>query len=201
MSPGKVSAMAETFSTFSLANGDPAPDFRLPSPDGSLHALSDVAGAKGLLVIFACNHCPYVVHLASALGELANELAKKEVGVVAISSNDVGKYPQDGPELMSEFAKEQGWDFPYLYDESQEVAKAYGAACTPDFFLFDKDLRLFYAGQFDDTRPRGGNEPDGSDMRAAVSAMLAGESPASDPRPSSGCNIKWIPGNEPAYFG
>lgn len=193
--------MSETLSTFSLKPGDAAPDFKLPTPDGSVHDLAGVSGPKGLLVAFVCNHCPYVVHLAGLLGELGRELDSQGVGVVAISSNDIENYPQDRPELMAEFAREQGWDFPYLFDESQEVAKAYGAACTPDFFLFDGNLRLFYAGQIDDTRPRSGEEPDGSDLKAAIAAMFDGRAPIEDPRPSSGCNIKWKPGNEPAYFG
>ncbi|MEP4079326.1 thioredoxin family protein [Haloferula sp.] len=193
--------MSETLSTFSLKPGDAAPDFNLPAPDGSHHSLEQVAGSAGLLVVFACNHCPYVVHLGNILGDLGREFASKGIGTVGISSNDIENYPQDRPELMAEFARENAWDFPYLYDASQEVAKAYGAACTPDFFLFDGERRLFYAGQLDETRPRSGNEPDGSDMRAAVAAMLNGDEPIINPRPSSGCNIKWIPGNEPKYFG
>ena len=193
--------MSETLSTFSLKPGDSAPDFSLPSPDGAIHRLDQVAGTEGLLVFFACNHCPYVIHLAEILGDFGREFGKLGLGFVAISSNDIVKYPQDRPELMAEFARESGWDFPYLYDASQEVAKAYGAACTPDFFLFDSELKLFYAGQLDDTRPRSGVNPDGSDLRKAIGSMLAGGKPIENPRPSSGCNIKWIPGNEPSYFG
>jgi peroxiredoxin len=193
--------MSETLSTFSLKPGDAAPDFCLPAPDGSKHTLDDVHGPSGLLVVFACNHCPYVIHLAELLGDLGREFAEKGVGIVAISSNDIENYPQDSPEHMAVFASENGWEFPYLYDANQEVAKAYGAACTPDFFLFDGEHRLFYAGQLDDTRPRSGQKPDGSDIRSAAAAMLAGAPPVKDPRPSSGCNIKWIPGNEPNYFG
>ncbi|MEM9235653.1 MAG: thioredoxin family protein [Verrucomicrobiota bacterium] len=193
--------MSETLSTFSLKPGDLAPDFKLPAPDGTLHELDGVAGPQGLLVVFACNHCPYVIHLAELLGTMGEEMKAEGVGMVAISSNDIENYPQDRPELMAEFAREQGWDFPYLFDETQEVAKAYGAACTPDFFLFDGERRLYYAGQLDDTRPRSGEKPNGGDLKAAVAAMLAGEAPDPNPRPSSGCNIKWKPGNEPAYFG
>lgn len=193
--------MSETLSTFSLKPGDPAPDFSLPSPDGAIHSLDQVAGTAGLLVVFACNHCPYVVHLAEILGEMGRELDAMGIKVVAISSNDIANYPQDRPELMAEFARESRWEFPYLYDATQEVAKAYGAACTPDFFLFDGGRRLFYAGQLDDTRPGSGQAPDASDLRSAVSAMLDGKDPVTNSRPSSGCNIKWIPGNEPDYFG
>jgi peroxiredoxin len=193
--------MSETLSTFSLKPGDPAPDFNLPDPDGVFHSLDQVAGPAGLLVVFACNHCPYVIHLSKILGDMGREFEKSGIKVVAISSNDIENYPQDRPELMAEFARESGWNFPYLYDESQEVAKVYGAACTPDFFVFDGNRRLFYAGQLDDTRPGGGKSPDGSDLKAAVKAMLDGGAPVGNPRPSSGCNIKWIPGNEPAYFG
>lgn len=193
--------MSETLSTFSLKPGDAAPNFELPAPDGAVHSLSEVAGSSGLVVVFACNHCPYVIHLAEILGQIGRDYGKNEIKVVAISSNDIENYPQDGPEMMAEFAKESGWDFPYLFDASQEVAKAYGAACTPDFFLFDGDQRLFYAGQLDDTRPRSGQAPDGSDLKAAIKSMLSGSDPITNPRPSSGCNIKWIPGNEPSYFG
>jgi peroxiredoxin len=192
--------MAETPSTFLLGPGDPAPAFELPDPAGERHALSDLLGPRGLLVVFACNHCPYVVHLADRLGELAREWTAAGLASVAISSNDVGNHPQDGPELMAEFAARHGWDFPYLYDETQEVAKAYGAACTPDFFLFDAEGRLFYAGQFDDSRPKNGQAADGRDLAAAVGALLAG-APAPAARPSTGCNIKWKPGNAPPYFG
>lgn len=192
--------MAETFSTFSLSSGDQAPEFALPSCDGCRYDLASRVGEKGLLVVFVCNHCPYVVHLAKELGELGRELAAKGVGMVAISSNDVENYPQDGPARMAEFAQQSGWDFPYLYDEDQSVAKAYGAACTPDFFLFDGQRRLFYTGQFDQSCPGNGRALDGADLRAAVTAMLAGEGPSTEQRPSSGCNIKWKPGGEPSYF-
>ena len=200
-SPKNVKGMSETLSTFSLKPGDTAPDFKLPAPDGSIHSLGQIVGGTGTMIVFACNHCPYVIHLAEILGEMGREFEKRGVKFAAISSNDVEKYPQDGPKLMAEFAKESAWDFPYLYDATQEVAKAYGAACTPDFFLFDGDQKLYYAGQLDDTRPRSGQKPNGADLRSAIESMLAGKEPISNPRPSSGCNIKWIPGNEPSYFG
>ena len=189
--------MSEVHSTFQLRPRDPAPDFSLPDADGNIKTRAGIAGNNGLLVVFACNHCPYVIHLADALGDFAREISAQGVSTVAINSNDLAKYPQDGPERMKVFAAERRWDFPYLLDESQEVAKAYGAACTPDFFLFDGDGRLFYAGQFDDYRPRSGTKPDGGDLREAVRSLLAGEAPSARPNPSSGCNIKWKPGNEP----
>jgi peroxiredoxin len=192
--------MAETHSTFSLRPGDPAPGFQLPAPDGTMHGLHSTRGNGGLLVVFACNHCPYVVHLADALGSLACEIEADGVATVAISSNDIEKYPADAPERMAHFAARHGWNFPYLFDESQEVAKAYGAACTPDFFLFDHELRLYYAGQFDATRPKSGQPASGDDLRAAVKGMLAGEEPPRRPFPSTGCNIKWKAGSEPPYF-
>jgi peroxiredoxin len=194
--------MSEVLSTFRLHPGDSVPDFTLPDPDGRMISRADAAGAKGLLVVFACNHCPFVLHLADALGDLAREIARQEVGSVAINSNDVGNYPQDAPELMKIFSAEHRWEFPYLTDETQEVAKAYGAACTPDFFLIDAGGRLFYAGQFDDSRPRSsGQEAHGGDLREAVRRMLAGEAPLVRPYPSSGCNIKWKSGNEPEWWG
>lgn len=192
--------MAEVQSTFTLRPGDAAPEFQLPAPDGTIHDLHGVRGHDGLLVVFACNHCPFVVHLADALGSLAAEIEAEGVNTIAISSNDIEKYPQDAPDKMSTFAAQHGWDFPYLFDESQDVAKAYGAACTPDFFLFDRELRLYYAGQFDSTRPRGGQTPTGDDLRAAVAGMIAGKEAPERPFPSSGCNIKWRAGSEPPYF-
>lgn len=192
--------MAEVCSTFSLRPGDAAPDFLLPDPEGGMHGPHALRGNAGLLVVFVCNHCPFVVHLADALGSLAGEIEAEGVATVAIASNDIERFPADGPERMSAFAAEHGWNFPYLFDETQEVAKAYGAACTPDFFLFDHELRLFYAGQFDASRPKGGETPTGGDLRAAVALMLAGSEPPLRPFPSSGCNIKWKPGNEPSWF-
>lgn len=188
--------MAEVLSSFYLKPGDSAPDFSLPDADGNLIARDQVAGNEGLLVVFACNHCPFVVHLADALSEFAREISSQGVGTVAINSNNIEKYPQDGPVEMKAFGLEHGWDFPYLLDEKQEVAKAFGAACTPDFFLFNNGGKLFYAGQFDDSRPRSG-EPHGGDLREAVRRMLVNEQPLARPYPSSGCSIKWKPGNEP----
>jgi peroxiredoxin len=192
--------MAEVLSTFNLGQGQSAPDFMLPDAWGKAVSLADVVGEKGLLVVFACNHCPFVIHLADALGSFANEIAAQGIGTVAINSNDIVHYPQDGPEEMKRFATERGWKFPYLLDETQEVARAYGAACTPDFFLFDGGKRLFYTGQFDDTRPRSGLTPNGGDLREAVRLMLRGEESLVRPYPSSGCNIKWKEGNQPVWW-
>jgi peroxiredoxin len=185
--------MAEVFSKFDLVPGDLAPDFSLPDASGKFHSRKESAGPNGMLLVFACNHCPFVTHLAAELGDFSREILKRGVSTVAINSNDIQKYPQDGPEPMLQFAKEMHWNFPYLMDASQEVAKSYGAACTPDFFLFDGRATLFYAGQFDETRPRSGKKPHGADLRDAVNRMLAGESPPRSSLPSSGCNIKWLP--------
>ena len=189
--------MSEVQSSFQLNPGDNAPDFSLPDADGKIVARADAAGESGLLVIFACNHCPFVVHLADAVGQFAREILAQGVTTVAINSNDLEKYPQDGPEPMKAFEAARGWDVPYLLDESQQVAKAHGAVCTPDFFLFNNSAELFYTGQFDDSRPRSGLAPHGGDLREAVRRMLNGEQPLARPYPSSGCNIKWKPGNEP----
>lgn len=191
--------MSETQSTFLLKPGAAAPDFSLPDMTGRRVARAVAAGERGLLVVFACNHCPFVIHLADALGEIAREFSPQGVNTVAINSNDTTRFPQDAPDLMTAFAAEHQWDFPYLIDGSQEIAKAHGAACTPDFFLFDAAGKLFYAGQFDDSRPRSGSEAHGGDLREAIRRMLDGETPLARPYPSSGCNIKWTPGNEPQY--
>lgn len=183
--------MAEVQSTFQLSVGAQAPDFSLPNAEGAIRSLEDVQGPCGLLVVFACNHCPYVIHLAGALGQLAEQIFPMGIGTVAINSNDLEKYPQDGPEFMKTFATEYGWEFPYLIDESQEVAKAYGAACTPDFFLFDGAGSLFYAGQFDSSRPKNGEIATGEDLENAIDLLLSEEAPPEKPFPSSGCNIKW----------
>lgn len=192
--------MSEVLSTFRLRPGDLAPEFSLPDADGVMVSREVASGPKGLLVVFACNHCPFVRHLAAALGEMAREIADLGINTVAINSNDTERYPQDGADPMKDFAAEQRWEFPYLIDESQEVAKAYGAACTPDFFLFDQEGKLFYAGQFDDSRPRSGQEAHGGDLREAVRRMLEGEESLARPYPSSGCNIKWKPGNQPEWW-
>ncbi len=190
--------MVRTSSTM-LPLGSEAPAFSLVNVDGRTVSLSDFSH-KPLLVIFMCNHCPYVKHLRSALAEFGQEYQYRGLAIVGISSNDVDAYPQDGPELMKVEAEEAGYTFPYLYDADQSVAKAYRAACTPDFFLFDKEHKLIYRGQFDDSRPKADIPITGADLRAAVDAALAGE-PITEPQyPSIGCNIKWKPGMEPDYF-
>jgi thiol-disulfide isomerase/thioredoxin len=192
--------MARTPSTM-LELGTPAPDFRLPDSLGNPYARDDFAASAGLLVVFLCNHCPYVKHIRSELAAFAREYVGRGLAVVGINSNDVANYPDDRPEKMAEEVRAAGYVFPYLYDESQAVAKAYRAACTPDFFLFDKGRKLVYRGQFDDSRPNSGVPVTGKDLRAAVDALLAGQSIPSDQKASLGCNIKWQPGNEPDYFG
>lgn len=184
-----------------LPIGTEAPAFSLPAPDGRVRTLDDVAGPRGLLVVFLCNHCPYVRHIGPALGAAAERWASQGVATVGINSNDTDAYPDDSPELMGPTAREFGWRFPYLVDADQSAAKAYRAACTPDLFLFDADRRLFYRGQFDGSRPRNELPVDGADVDAAVRALLAGDPPPPDQRPSMGCNIKWRAGNEPDYFG
>jgi peroxiredoxin len=193
--------MAEVPSTFQLGLGSVAPDFTLPDGHGNSLSLGEIKGDKGTLVIFACNHCPFVVHLAEAIAGFAAETAAKGVNTVAINSNDIENYPQDRPGKMVEFTGQYGWKFPYLFDQTQDVAKAYGAACTPDFYLFDDDLKLVYAGQFDSSRPRNGEPVTGESLRAAVSGLVDGSPPVQPQLPSSGCNIKWKPGNAPAYLG
>jgi peroxiredoxin len=183
-----------------LPLGTKAPEFSLVNVDGRTVSLADFADAPALLVVFMCNHCPFVKHLADALAQFTSEYLTKRLAVVGINSNDAANYPADSPEQMVREAEERGYRFPYLYDETQEVAKAYRAACTPDFFLFDRDRRLVYRGQFDDSRPDNGKAITGADLRAAVDAVLAGKKPGEQQRPSIGCNIKWKPGNEPEYF-
>jgi peroxiredoxin len=192
--------MARTESTM-LPLGTQAPDFSLVNVDGRTVSLADFKGAPALLVVFMCNHCPFVKHLADALAQFTSEYLDKGAAVVGINSNDVANYPADSPEQMVAEAEARGYRFPYLYDETQEVAKAYRAACTPDFFLFDRDRKLVYRGQFDDSRPDSGIPINGADLRAALDAVLAGKKPSDKQRPSIGCNIKWKPGNEPDYFG
>ena len=190
--------MARTPSTM-LALGTAAPAFRLPDYDGHMHSLEDFAARPALLVAFICSHCPFVRHLRREFAAFAREYAPRGLAVVAINSNDIVAYPQDGPDAMRAEAAELGYGFPYLLDESQAVAKAYQAACTPDFFLFDASRRLVYRGQFDDSRPGTERPVTGADLRAAVDALLAGHPPVAEQRPSLGCNIKWRRGNEPAY--
>jgi len=192
--------MARTPSTMTPL-GTRAPHFALPDPAGRVHRLDDLSQAPALLVMFICNHCPFVKHLRQGLADFGREYQARGMAVLAISSNDVERYPQDGPEAMAAEAREAGYTFPYLFDETQEVAKAYGAACTPDFFLYDAQRRLVYRGQFDGSRP--GNEVPvtGEDLRRASDALLAGEVIPEDQHPSLGCNIKWKPGNEPEWFG
>ena len=192
--------MAEVPSTRILPLGSRAPEFDLPDAHGHRLTLDDVRGPRGLLVMFVCNHCPFVVHLASALAAFAAELEEQGIGVVAINSNDIQRYPADAPDKMIAFVRQQRWSFPYLLDADQSVAHAYVAACTPDFYLFDGELKLAYCGQFDASRPGNAQPVTGNDLRAAVQAMLAAEPPLATQRPSSGCNIKWKPGNEPAHF-
>lgn len=192
--------MALTPSTM-LPLGTKAPDFSLMNVDGRTVSLGDLADAPALMVIFMCNHCPYVKHLADALARFSAEYMAKGVAVVGINSNDVANYPADSPEQMVAEADERGYQFPYLYDETQEVAKAYRAACTPDFYLFDGDRRLVYRGQFDASRPDSGIPITGNDLREAIDAVLAGKKPPAEQKPSIGCNIKWKRGNEPDYFG
>lgn len=184
-----------------LALGTPAPDFALPDVvSGKTVTLSGFADAPALLVMFICNHCPYVKHIERGMVEMAREFQSRGVAVVAISSNDVVNYPDDSPEKMTEVARQAGYTFPYLYDESQAAAKAYHAACTPDFFLFDGARKLVYRGQMDDAR-RGNEKPvTGRDLRAAVEAVLQSKPVAAEQVPSLGCNIKWKAGNEPEYF-
>jgi peroxiredoxin len=191
--------MALTPSTM-LALGTTAPEFQLPNIDGKTVALGNFKASPVLVVMFLCNHCPYVKHLRAALAEFGRECATKNAAVVAISSNDVSNYPDDSPAKMAVEARTAGYPFPYLYDETQKVAKAYRAACTPDFFVFDRGRRLVYRGQFDASRPGNGIPVTGKDLRAAVEAVLKGTPPSINQVPSMGCNIKWKRGNEPDYF-
>lgn len=184
-----------------LPLGTAAPEFHLPDTQGKRVGLADFRGARALLIAFICNHCPYVKHLQQAFVELAKEYQQRGVAFVAISSNDAASYPADSPERMAEEARRADYVFPYLYDENQDVAKAYRAACTPDFYLFDHNQRLIYRGQFDDSRPGNGLTPTGKHLRAALDALLGGSSVDQNQRPSIGCNIKWKPGNEPEWFG
>ena len=189
--------MAQTLSTMPEL-GMNAPEFSLPDVNGETVSLRDFQSAPALLVMFICNHCPFVKHVRQELARLGADYQKKGAAVVAINSNDVVKHPDDSPAKMKEEAKAAGYTFPYLFDESQEVARDYRAACTPDFFVFDGNRRLAYRGQLDDSRP-GNNVPvTGKDLRAALDAVIAGKPVPGNQKPSIGCNIKWKPGNEPA---
>jgi peroxiredoxin len=190
--------MALTPSTM-LELGTSLPGFRLPDPAGKVVGSDDFRDSPALLVAFICNHCPYVKHLRVELAQFAKDYQGSGLAMVAINSNDVANYPDDSPAKMAEEVEQAGYVFPYLYDESQEVAKAYRAACTPEFYLFDADRRLVYRGQFDDSRPESGRPVTGADLRSAVDALLAGRPLEPDQTPSIGCNIKWKPGNEPDY--
>ena len=182
--------MALTPSTM-LPLGTPAPDFDLPDTDGKIVSLGDFNGTPALVVAFICNHCPYVQHLREALAEFGHECQAKGASMVAICSNDADHYPDDAPERMAEEKERRGYPFPYLHDATQEVAKAYRAACTPDFYLFDADRKLVYRGQFDDSRPGGDTPVTGGDLRTALDAVLAGQTVPEKQKPSTGCNIKW----------
>lgn len=192
--------MVRTASTM-LPLGTSAPDFSLPDTAGRTVSLADFADSPALLVIFMCNHCPYVQHVADGLAKLAKDYQNRGVAVVGINSNDTATHPDDSPAKMADEVRQRGYTFPYLFDETQQVAKAYRAACTPDFFLFDSQRKLVYRGQMDDSRPQSGVPVTGQDLRRALDAVLAGAPVPEPQKPSLGCNIKWKPGNEPEYFG
>lgn len=182
-----------------LELGTPAPDFSLPDGTGRMHTLGDFAESPALLVAFICNHCPYVQHVLNGFVQFTAEYASKGLSTVAISPNDIESYPQDAPAEMVKLARARDFTFPYLFDESQQVAKAYRAVCTPEFYLFDRDRRLVYRGQFDDSRPSGRVPVSGADLRAAADAVLAGAQVAPEQTPSSGCSIKWKRGQAPEW--
>ena len=179
-----------------------APDFQLPDVvSEQIISLSTFEGKKALLIMFICRHCPFVKHVQSELAKIGEDYVPKNVGIVAISSNNIETHPDDAPDKLKEMALELGFNFPYCFDATQEVAKSYTAACTPDFFLFDADFKLVYRGQLDDSRPSNNQPVTGSDLRAALDSVLAEKSVDEEQQPSIGCNIKWKPGNEPSYFG
>lgn len=185
-----------------LELGIPAPDFQLPDVvSGQTVSLTTNACKKALLVMFICRHCPFVKHVQAELARIGADFASQDIGIVAISASDAAAYPDDAPDKLKEMAQEQGFTFPLCYDESQETAKAYTAACTPDFFLFDANRQLVYRGQLDDSRPSNNQPVTGKDLRAAIEAVLADRPVSPDQKPSIGCNIKWKPGNEPSYYG
>lgn len=183
--------MSQTASNM-LPLGTIAPKFKLKDTNSNYdYSYDDLKGSKGTLVLFICNHCPFVIHVIEEVVRIANDYRVQGIGIIAISSNDIQKYPQDGPELMTEFAFNNKIEFPYLYDENQEVAKAFDAACTPDFFLFDAQDKLFYRGQLDDSRPGNGIPLSGSDLRNAIDAVIYNRNLKDPQKPSMGCNIKW----------
>jgi peroxiredoxin len=185
-----------------LPLGTQAPDFQLPDVvSGKTISLDTFAGKRALLVMFICRHCPFVKHVQTELAQIGKDYADADVGIVAISANDATHYPEDAPDKLKDMAEQLGFMFPCCYEESQETAKAYTAACTPDFFLFDAERKLAYRGQLDDSRPGNDQPVTGKDLRFALDAMLASEALNCDQKPSIGCNIKWKPGNEPAYYG
>jgi peroxiredoxin len=185
-----------------LPLGTKAPDFTLRDVvSGQDVSLGDFDGSKGMLVMFICNHCPYVQHVRDGLARFGMDYQDSDLGIVAISANDAEAYPDDGPDAMRKEALRHGYTFPYLFDADQNVAAAYTAMCTPDFFLFDSNRELAYRGRFDESRPNSGIAVTGEDLRAAVNAVLAGQPTSADQWPSMGCSIKWKPGNTPAYFG
>ncbi|MEQ9484420.1 thioredoxin family protein [Coleofasciculus sp. F4-SAH-05] len=193
--------MALTASTM-LPLGNKAPEFQLPDVvSGETISLDTFAGKQGLVVIFLCRHCPFVKHVQGELAKLGRDYQDADLGIVAISANDATTHPDDAPEKLKEMAKELGLTFPLCYDESQETAKAYTAACTPDFFVFDRDRKLVYRGQFDDSRPGNDKPVTGKDLRSAIDSVLAQSPVSEEQKPSIGCNIKWKPGKEPAYYG
>ena len=191
--------MAKTLSTM-LPLGSKAPQFELPDCHGNEVSLEDFRGMKGLMVMFICNHCPYVLHVKTSLVAMNNFMKERQIGVVAINSNDPVAYPDDSPEEMTRFSRENQFDFPYLFDATQDVAKSYAAACTPDFYLFDQDLKLYYRGQLDGSRPGNDIPNDGVDLQRAAESLLSQKQAPLDQKPSIGCNIKWKPGAEPDYF-
>jgi len=182
-----------------LKLGTPAPDFKLPDLNGKIVSLADLRPKSALLMMFICNHCPYVKHVKGELAKLAHDYGSKGVGIIGINSNDAANYPEDDPENMKKWSRENGWTFPYLYDEDQSVAKAYHAACTPDFFLFDGDRKLFYRGELDESRPGNSIPVTGKKLRDAINLLLSGHPAPATQKPSMGCNIKWKAGNEPDY--
>ena len=191
--------MVRTPSTM-LPLGTEAEDFSLTNVDGQTLSFADVAGERGTVLMFICNHCPFVKHVANELAAIGYEYMPKGVGMVAINSNDVAAHPADAPEQMIHESEQRGYSFPYLFDETQEVAKTYGAACTPDFYLFDGNHKLVYRGQLDGSRPDSGVPVTGEDLRKAIDALLESRPLPQPQHPSIGCNIKWRPGNEPQYF-